>query len=1212
MDLALKSRRRSVKLLRDEYVENEGVIDERCAIGRCGPFNWPTFDLSRPIYGVRSFARWSLPKSCGPLHAGRATLVPSFTPRNHYFTTNEENGYEVDNVEFLKDQMNWFQSMFGDSHIPRSILRSLLQEDVASHLEVPNPQRRSNLALAKAAISGFPRYDRLAAELRGNRLAAVPLPGGVTAMFSAAGQIGEILVLTLLRPSSERVDAKMVSEQPNDGGRGGGSGDGVPAAVAGQATKADEAVEDSPPFDPNNCRTPSVSHPAAEAATAHAAAAAGGGALHLQAFPAAQLSVNKTIWEIAVKEHKSVKLPGGLMAGQNRTGGGGGGASSSFGAPRWSTQSAPAAAPEVKREEGPMPRADDCSWGEGGPAVWVALRSNYCINVLLSYQVDAKDWRSWRLEWRASHVTQRLIASMAWNPHLPELALMLMDGSVFIASTHAAAGGVAASLRRLAVRQVLLPMPPLAPYGRGQVPPPPPMERDPVPAEPMGVLFGKGRLCVSYGVNPRTLLVTRGRYLLKVELKPRGQRHKCSLLHYLRKKEGCFWGLATGASLAGMQLSAAPHQLVHLVVAVGKRDVLLIDPRRKANVVLLAITHGMSKGQMPNVMSLWVGPWHTAAAAAAAAAATTATPAAAAAAATTAAAAAADGLKNNEDVEMEDAAAAVSTEGGGGPFSGFGGEGHQYQFSSPPQLPRRTSLHAARADSDPYGMYGSQKGMTGNASQQGSRMFNFQRGSEEGGLRVEGRDQKKKWTSKLQNLMEFSPGIFGPNHAAVLERLFKSRQDMKKETNLDGADARSAAAAVPVISPTHGSVHVVILLANERSGDVLCLEVVLEEPMSIQIDVPQVPAGDMNAHALRKAKLPCCRLQQPSPRSEDAFAAAAAAAAAEATGRIVGESDCGGGAAAGSSIRHPGYIAGGAAAATHGSGWRPPPPANLDTAVWRPNCLAHIHLLGMPYPPCNTVREDVGQDLVTALLGARSAMYDTVGAGSGLAGKFGRLTALKAEFVSSGRMGPDLAGLAVQLVAPYTTSSCSSNCSAATPADHAPLLLMRLSYDGDLLLQPLRRLPPGSILPTRAEHGAAVGAATSVSKPKGRSRSGAAVAAGSGFGGGSGADCAVADVDHIDLKVEALESPFILADLRSRLSPADYVQLLKACGANNDAQAASNQLKPAVHNRQRLDSPPPKQQRDKLDFSTHYIHLASMLRWANRPVVSEECPDGVG
>lgn len=53
--------------------------------------------------------------------------------------------------------------------------------------------------------------------------------------------------------------------------------------------------------------------------------------------------------------------------------------------------------------------------------------------------------RSWRLEWRASHPTPRPTAAIAWNPHLPELAFALSDGSVALADVASVAAAVAGS-----------------------------------------------------------------------------------------------------------------------------------------------------------------------------------------------------------------------------------------------------------------------------------------------------------------------------------------------------------------------------------------------------------------------------------------------------------------------------------------------------------------------------------------------------------------------------------------------------------------------------------------------------------------------------------------------------------------------------------------------------------------------------------------------
>jgi hypothetical protein len=72
--------------------EDEAVADIRIGPGLSGPINWPKFDPEQRPYGARSFAQWSLSGSCGPLQAGKASLLPAFNPRNYYFTT----PYEAD------------------------------------------------------------------------------------------------------------------------------------------------------------------------------------------------------------------------------------------------------------------------------------------------------------------------------------------------------------------------------------------------------------------------------------------------------------------------------------------------------------------------------------------------------------------------------------------------------------------------------------------------------------------------------------------------------------------------------------------------------------------------------------------------------------------------------------------------------------------------------------------------------------------------------------------------------------------------------------------------------------------------------------------------------------------------------------------------------------------------------------------------------------
>lgn len=79
-----------------------------------------------------------------------------------------------------------------DSFVPRELVRSLLAQDAAANSNATmSCEARCNQTYARFSEAGYPSYDLLAEQLRGNRLSAVPLPGGVTAVFSASGQIGE-------------------------------------------------------------------------------------------------------------------------------------------------------------------------------------------------------------------------------------------------------------------------------------------------------------------------------------------------------------------------------------------------------------------------------------------------------------------------------------------------------------------------------------------------------------------------------------------------------------------------------------------------------------------------------------------------------------------------------------------------------------------------------------------------------------------------------------------------------------------------------------------------------------------------------------------------------------------------------------------------------------------------------------------------------------
>jgi hypothetical protein len=92
----------------------------------------------------------------------------------------------------LADQLSWLQRTHPDSFVPRELVTQLLKQDMAANFEVDTERfNLNNRALARAANAGYPSYETLAAQLRGNRLAVVPLTGGVTAVFSATGKIGE-------------------------------------------------------------------------------------------------------------------------------------------------------------------------------------------------------------------------------------------------------------------------------------------------------------------------------------------------------------------------------------------------------------------------------------------------------------------------------------------------------------------------------------------------------------------------------------------------------------------------------------------------------------------------------------------------------------------------------------------------------------------------------------------------------------------------------------------------------------------------------------------------------------------------------------------------------------------------------------------------------------------------------------------------------------
>lgn len=121
----------------------------------------------------------------------------------------------------------------------------------------------------------------------------------------------------------------------------------------------------------------------------------------VQALPAAHLSLNKTIWEIVTKEHRTSQPPA-----VNSTGRGGGvPATAAYTSATDATAGSNGA--DVLRPKSwnllnvglAPPGSAGAAAGRSGlatcgppPAVWVAVRCNYTINVLLAYQVDPGDW----------------------------------------------------------------------------------------------------------------------------------------------------------------------------------------------------------------------------------------------------------------------------------------------------------------------------------------------------------------------------------------------------------------------------------------------------------------------------------------------------------------------------------------------------------------------------------------------------------------------------------------------------------------------------------------------------------------------------------------------------------------------------------------------------------------------------------------------------
>ncbi|GFR52434.1 hypothetical protein Agub_g15007, partial [Astrephomene gubernaculifera] len=77
--------------------------------------------------------------------------------------------------------------------------------------------------------------------------------------------------------------------------------------------------------------------------------------------------------------------------------------------------------------------------------------------------------------------------------------------------------------------------------------------------------------------------------------------------------------------------------------------------------------------------------------------------------------------------------------------------------------------------------------------------------------------------------------------------------------------------------------------------------------------------------------------------------------------------------------------------------------------------------------------------------------------------------------------------------------------------------------------------------------------------------------------------------------VEVLESPFVLADLADRLSPASYEPLLRAYRTVVEARAATQHLATSGwQSHKSLGQPNVK----SLNLRAHHTHMGSLLRWA--------------
>lgn len=171
----------------------------------------------------------------------------------------------------------------------------------------------------------------------------------------------------------------------------------------------------------------------------------------------------------------------------------------------------------------------------------------------------------------------------------------------------------------------------------------------------------------------------------------------------------------------------------------------------------------------------------------------------------------------------------------------------------------------------------------------------------------------------------------------------------------------------------------------------------------MQVAVPPLPPpdADLSPEDIRKLRLPYIQLlppyreysaaglappplRLPSTAGVCVGAGVDGAATATANGAAAATATANGGVSGGGGDGGGGGYGGGGDVSYQGQLPR------LADAVWRPSCLGHVNVLGLPYPLGRNVRQELGERLLTCLAGARSRAYDTPGLGSAHWGRHGR------------------------------------------------------------------------------------------------------------------------------------------------------------------------------------------------------------------------------